>query len=111
MRGQSPRTRSGARIHELADEWPEYLPLIDTLRLQYEHRATHLDEERDGDSPSGTAHSPGAEQELLEHLLIRRALTPVPPPCANARRCSPTPGGTSPAPRSAFTARPAARSR
>jgi Na+/H+ antiporter len=64
----------GARIDELAEEWPEHLPLIDTLRLQYQHRATHLDEERDSDGPSGTARSPGAEQELLEHRLIRRAL-------------------------------------
>lgn len=64
------------RIEELAKEWPNHLPLIDTLRLQYEHRASHLDEERlsDGTQGRGTDGRPGAEQELLEHRLIRRAL-------------------------------------
>jgi hypothetical protein len=33
-----------ARIEELAREWPGHLPLIDTLRSKYAHRATHLDE-------------------------------------------------------------------
>jgi CPA1 family monovalent cation:H+ antiporter len=61
-----------AQIDGLAQEWPGHLPLIDTLRMQYEHRATHLDEERLGSGE--TPLNPGAEQELLEHRLIRRAL-------------------------------------
>jgi CPA1 family monovalent cation:H+ antiporter len=61
-----------ARIEELADEWPTHLPLIDTLRAQYGHRATHLAEwhSEDGD---GLA-TDEAEQELLEHRHIRRAV-------------------------------------
>jgi hypothetical protein len=31
-----------SRIDELSEQWPGHLPLIDALRLQYEHRATHL---------------------------------------------------------------------
>lgn len=37
-----------ARIEELAKEWPGHLPLIDMLRSQYQHRATHLADVRDG---------------------------------------------------------------
>jgi CPA1 family monovalent cation:H+ antiporter len=60
------------RIEDLAQEWPGHLPLLDTLRTQYEHRVTHLDE---GPLSSSEAPlNPGAEQELLEHRLIRRAL-------------------------------------
>jgi CPA1 family monovalent cation:H+ antiporter len=40
--------------------------------MQYEHRATHLDEERLGSMD--TPLNPGAEQERLEHRLIRRTL-------------------------------------
>ena len=57
-----------ARIEELSREWPDHLPLIDSLRAQYQHRAEHLDE----------VHHPGpeteAEQELLEHRQIRLAV-------------------------------------
>jgi CPA1 family monovalent cation:H+ antiporter len=64
-----------ARIEELAREWPGHLPLIDTLRSQYVHRATHLDEARLGnDGSNDPARDPDAEQELLEHRLIRRAV-------------------------------------
>jgi CPA1 family monovalent cation:H+ antiporter len=63
-----------ARIEQLGNEWPGHLPLIDTLRLQYEHRATHLDEQDFDDTLNGTSRVPGAEQELLEHRLIRRAV-------------------------------------
>ena len=62
-----------ARIEELAREWPGHLPLIDTLRSQYVHRATHLDETRLGDDGSNNP-TGDAEQELLEHRLIRRAV-------------------------------------
>ncbi len=51
-----------------------HLPLIDTLRSQYEHRETHLDEARLGDDGSNDpVRNADAEQELLEHRLIRRA--------------------------------------
>ena len=63
-----------ARIDGLAEQWPGHLPLIDTLRLQYEHRATHLEESLDDEGADGSGRSPGAEQELLEHRLIRRTL-------------------------------------
>ncbi|HYY87566.1 MAG TPA: hypothetical protein VFA49_02125, partial [Chloroflexota bacterium] len=64
-----------ARIEELAKEWPGHLPLIDTLRSQYQHRATHLGEDRfGGDGSNGAPPDAAAEQELLEHRLIRRAV-------------------------------------
>jgi CPA1 family monovalent cation:H+ antiporter len=63
-----------SRIDELSEQWPAHLPLIDTLRLQYEHRATHLDERPEGSGADAAARSPGAEQELLEHRAIRHAL-------------------------------------
>lgn len=64
----------GARIDQLADEWPTHLPLIDTLRAQYGHRAT-----LPGNHPANADGSPGegasaAEQELVEHRKIRRAV-------------------------------------
>jgi monovalent cation/hydrogen antiporter len=64
-----------SRIEQLADEWPTHLPLIDTLRAQYAHRATHLGDHATEES-SGEAPSPDgeAEQEMLEHHLIRRAV-------------------------------------
>jgi monovalent cation/hydrogen antiporter len=58
-----------ARIEQLAGQWPTHLPLINALRAQYEHRASHLEDlpaEPEGDNP--------ADQELLEHHLIRRAV-------------------------------------
>ncbi|HEV8488758.1 MAG TPA: Na+/H+ antiporter [Candidatus Limnocylindrales bacterium] len=54
-----------ARLDELATEWPGHLPLIDTLRAQYSHRATHNEPDR----PQSEA-----EQELIEHRQIRRAV-------------------------------------
>jgi Na+/H+ antiporter len=63
------------RIEQLAAEWPGHLPLIDTLRAQYGHRATHL-----GEHPSANGNQADsvpdaeAEQELLEHRQIRRAV-------------------------------------
>jgi len=64
-----------ARIEELAREWPGHLPLIDTLRSQYEHRATHLIDARlDDDESNAPVRDAAAEQELLEHRLIRRAV-------------------------------------
>jgi CPA1 family monovalent cation:H+ antiporter len=53
-----------ARIEELRTKWPGHIELIDQLRDRYAHRARH-DEQ---------AHENGgaAEQELLEHGLIKR---------------------------------------
>lgn len=64
-----------ARIEELAKEWPAHLPLIDTLRSQHQHRATHLADVRAG-TAGGNGRDPATdtEQELLEHRLIRRAV-------------------------------------
>jgi len=53
-----------ARIDELAAQWPGHLELIDQLRDRYAHRARH-DEAHHEDGGA-------AEQELLEHGLIRR---------------------------------------
>jgi hypothetical protein len=60
---------------ELAREWPGHLPLIDTLRSQYAHGATHLGEAQSGDDASNSrVRDAAAEQELPEHRLIRRAV-------------------------------------
>jgi CPA1 family monovalent cation:H+ antiporter len=56
------------RIDELAEEWPAHLPLIDALRAQYEHRATHLGEF------ATSGETTAAEQELIEHQKIRQAV-------------------------------------
>ncbi len=55
-----------ARIEELRAEWPGHLELIDQLRDRYTHRARH-DEAHHEDGGA-------AEQELLEHGHIRRAV-------------------------------------
>ncbi|MEO8632490.1 MAG: Na+/H+ antiporter [Chloroflexota bacterium] len=53
-----------ARIEELREKWPDHLELVDQLRDRYAHRARHDEKHHeDGDA---------AEQELLEHGLIRR---------------------------------------
>jgi CPA1 family monovalent cation:H+ antiporter len=52
------------RIEELAAQWPGHLELIDALRAQYGHRASH-------DQHHDEAAADEAEQELLEHRLIR----------------------------------------
>ena len=52
------------RIEELAAQWPGHLELIDALRAQYGHRASH-DQHHDEEATDE------AEQELLEHRLIR----------------------------------------
>ena len=63
------------RIEQLAQEWPSHQPLVDALKTQYGHRASHLHElhssELDGD---GRPLSEAAEQEVLEHGLIKRAV-------------------------------------
>ena len=56
-----------SRIEELAVEWPGHLELIDALRAQYGHRASHDQHDEDGATDA-------AEQELLEHRIIRGAV-------------------------------------
>jgi len=53
-----------ARLEELRAQWPGHIELIDQLRDRYTHRARH-DEQHHEDGGA-------AEQELLEHGLIRR---------------------------------------
>jgi CPA1 family monovalent cation:H+ antiporter len=63
-----------AQIEQLRSEWPAHLPLLDSLQVQYAHRATHLDhrhEQNHADNHDGVE---SAEQELLEHYIIRRAV-------------------------------------
>ena len=63
------------RIAQLAEEWPTHLPLVETLKAQYGHRASHLEELRsDAVDEDGHPLSQAAEQELLEHGQIRRAV-------------------------------------
>jgi CPA1 family monovalent cation:H+ antiporter len=59
-----------ARIDELAEEWPSHMPLIETLRAQYEHRATHVGDSTDAHDTASEA----AEQELIEHQKIRQSV-------------------------------------
>jgi CPA1 family monovalent cation:H+ antiporter len=61
------------RIESLPDQWPGHLPLIDTLRAQYSHRASDLDEQNQ--AADGSADGPNAvDQELVEHRAIRRSV-------------------------------------
>jgi monovalent cation/hydrogen antiporter len=53
-----------ARLEELRGQWPGHIELIDQLRDRYAHRARH-DEQHHEDGGA-------AEQELLEHGVIRR---------------------------------------
>jgi CPA1 family monovalent cation:H+ antiporter len=67
-------TAARDRIESLAEEWPDHVPLIDTLRAQYEHRLSHLGphtDDADGHVPAMNAE---AEQEMLEHRAIRHAV-------------------------------------
>ena len=55
------------RLDELKHDYPDHLPLIDQLREQYEHEATHI-LPRSGSGPDES------EQELLDHRAIRNAV-------------------------------------
>jgi CPA1 family monovalent cation:H+ antiporter len=57
-----------ARIEQLAAEWPGHLPLVDTLRVQYGHRASHAE------AHPAAGVTDEAEQELLEHRQMRLAV-------------------------------------
>lgn len=75
-RARGAATDAGlARIEALAREWPAHLPLVETLRAQYSHRSSHLGELALGaPTEEGLPGNHDAEQELLEHRLIRRAV-------------------------------------
>lgn len=62
------------RLDQLTDEWPGHLPLIQALRAQYDHRASHFAEGAERAAGEGQASDEAAEQELLEHRQIRRAV-------------------------------------
>jgi CPA1 family monovalent cation:H+ antiporter len=70
------------RIEALAADWPDHRPLIDTLRAQYAHRASHFDDRGSAtddqrtpaDGESRTRAASTAEQELIEHRAIRHAV-------------------------------------
>jgi monovalent cation/hydrogen antiporter len=66
---------AAAKIEQLADEWPTHLPLIEALRAQYGHRISHLTEHPAQDGVVLTSEqSTAADQEVLEHRKIRRAV-------------------------------------
>jgi len=63
------------RLEALAEEWPDHLPLIETLRAQYAHRLSHLGSEHtDGPEGQHPDADQAAEQEMLEHRAIRHAV-------------------------------------
>jgi monovalent cation/hydrogen antiporter len=55
------------RIDELYPVWPGHRPLLDRLRETYEHRAEHVERQRE---------DPASEEdrELIEHREIKRAV-------------------------------------
>jgi CPA1 family monovalent cation:H+ antiporter len=55
------------RLEELRHDFPGHLPLIDQLREQYEHEATHV-------APSPDTPPDEADQELIDHRAIRAAV-------------------------------------
>jgi monovalent cation/hydrogen antiporter len=55
------------RIDELAREWPGHMELIDALRAQFSHQASHID-------PHHEEALDASEQELFEHRQIRSAV-------------------------------------
>jgi CPA1 family monovalent cation:H+ antiporter len=72
---QAATEAARARLEMLAVEWPGHLPLIDALRAQYGHRATHLSDATRSADPVGASSGPSAaEQELMEHRAIHRAV-------------------------------------
>ncbi len=68
---QAATEAAQARLESLAVEWPGHLPLIDTLRAQYSHRASHFSDASQGEDPAAPS---AAEQELMEHRTIHRAV-------------------------------------
>src|SRR3989475_1713522 len=73
VRGHDARARqrlleaATRRLHELYPLWPGHRPLLDRLRETYEHRAEHVERQRE---------DPASEEdrELIEHREIKRAV-------------------------------------
>lgn len=65
---------AAARIEQLASEWPMHLPLIDALRAQNADRASHLGEWAPEHTDGEGRPVEEAEQEVLDHRRIRRAV-------------------------------------
>ena len=63
-----------AQIEQLRGQWPTHIPLIDSLQMQYAHRASHLSDPPGGSDGAGQAGAEPVDQELLEHHRIRRAV-------------------------------------
>jgi CPA1 family monovalent cation:H+ antiporter len=63
-----------ARLEELTQAWPTHLPLIETLRAQLEHRASHFEDHVDDQEGRHPARTTEADQELIEHRAIRHAV-------------------------------------
>ena len=55
------------RLEELKHDYADHLPLIEQLREQFDHEATHI-------MPNTGAAPDEAEQELLDHRAIRNAV-------------------------------------
>jgi CPA1 family monovalent cation:H+ antiporter len=75
---QAATEAARTRIAQLEEEWPTHLPLIETLRVQYDHRAghfahTHADPS-DASPPGGHLVEDEADEELIAHHRIRRAV-------------------------------------
>ncbi len=55
------------RLEQLRHDFPTHLPLIDQLRDEYEHEASHV-------APSPDVAPDEADQELIDHRAIRSAV-------------------------------------
>jgi len=72
-RGEEQRARRALvdvavrRIDELYAQWPGHRPLLDQLRLAYQHRAEHVDQLEQAPASE-------AERELVEHRQIRASV-------------------------------------
>jgi Na+/H+ antiporter len=60
-----------ARLDELAEEWPEHIPLVENLRERYRHRLEHLPDE---DESGEQILSPERRREVDEHKAISSAV-------------------------------------
>jgi CPA1 family monovalent cation:H+ antiporter len=65
---------AAARIEQLASEWPTHLALIDTLGAQNADRTRHLGEWAPEHTDREGLPGDEAEQEVLDHRRIRRAV-------------------------------------
>jgi CPA1 family monovalent cation:H+ antiporter len=57
------------RLDTLVEDYPDHLPLIEQLRTEYDHEATHI-----ATSPSEDGQPTEAEREQIDHRAIRSAV-------------------------------------